>query len=66
MNLIFLRWENKIENKKVNLKIKDSDLEFKYSYSEFIHLFVLILKYHNESENNQILNEYLKLNCAVN
>ncbi len=66
MNLIFLRWENKIENKKVNLKIKDSDLEFKYSYSEFIHLFVLILKYHNESENNQILNEFIEISEKIN
>lgn len=66
MRLFYLSWKNKFENKKVNLKIEVSDLDFKYSYSEFIHLFVLILKYHNESVNKNILNEYTELLEKIN
>lgn len=56
MSLYYLR----SQNKKVNLKIEVTDLEFKYSYAEFINLFVLLLKYHCVSDNAVVLTEFIE------
>ena len=66
MVMFFLKWNNKGENKNLNFKKENYNLDFKYSYKEFINLFILILKYHQETENKIFLNKYVDLLEKIN
>ena len=66
MEIFFLIHTSKLENKKINFKKNLIDLDFKYSYREFISFFSLIIKYQRENKKIIISNEFDEISKKIN
>jgi hypothetical protein len=66
MEMFFLIHTSKLENKKINFKKNLIDLDFKYSYREFISFFSLIIKYQRENKKIIISNEFDEISKKIN
>lgn len=66
MEIFYLIFTSKLENKKINLKKELIDLDFKYSYREFISFFSLIIKYQKENKKTIISSEFDEISKKIN